>query len=502
MKRILVCEFYHETNTFNPELMTLDRFRAIRFVEGPEMISQCRKIDNCSLRGLVDAVEEAGGEVVPSISLFGCSGGRVEDSALEYFLSRLEYYLNKNSGNLDGIFFSLHGATSTESEGDACGVIIERIRKVVGEDILFSVCFDFHANVTERCLQNADIICGYQTYPHLDFYETGHRAGRLGMKKLKGESMVLAAVHLPILTPPSGYATTLEPFKSLIDNGEMFIENGEILDYSIFNVQPWLDISELASSVVVIASTGEAAKRKAESLALQFFEIRAKLCPNLKSVDDIIRAAEDPAQPKPVILADAADSPNGGAIGDSVYPALRVQALHSTVSMALFVKDVQAVSKAFEIGVGNSTEFEIGGKYTPDMPGPFRGLGTVRSLHDGWFTTEGTANFKTKVFIGKSAVVTIENIDFLLCEAPIESGDPQILRHFGIEPVFYDIVVVKANASFRVPYSKIAGSIFCGDTPGVCAANLNRFTWKHIPEGTFPFVPITQQNLSKAKVYR
>lgn len=502
MKRVLICEFYHETNTFNPELMTLEGFHAIRFTEGQQMIEECRKLDNCSLRGLVDGIEEAGGEAVPSISLFGCSGGRVEDSALEYFLARLKHYLHENDGKLDAIFCSLHGATSTESDGDACGAILEEIRKSVGNEMPISVCFDFHANVTERCLRDADVICGYQTYPHLDFYETGHRAGVLGMKKLNGDPVVMAAVHLPILTPPSGYATTQEPFNSLTNCGNSAIKNGDILDYTVFNVQPWLDIEELASTVIVIAENAEIAKKKADAMAKQFLDIRKALCPTLRDVDDIIRIAEDSKQPKPVVLADAADSPNGGAVGDSVYPALRAQALGSNVSMALFVKDAEAVAKAFEIGVGNSAEFEIGGKYTPGMPGPFRGVGTVRSLHDGWFVTEGSANFGTHVFIGLSAVVSIGNIDFLLCETPIESGDPQILRHFGLEPLFYDIVVAKANTSFRVPYGKFAGSILCGDTPGACAANLTRFDWHYIPSGLFPFETLENYTLPHAKLYR
>lgn len=67
------------------------------------------------------------------------------------------------------------------------------------------------------------------------------------------------------------------------------------------------------------------------------------------------------------------------------------------------------------------------------------------------------------------------------------SGDPQLLRHFGIEPGLYGMVVVKANTSFRPPYSKISPMIYCADTPGAGAANLTRFNWENSPSGIYHF---------------
>ena len=61
------------------------------------------------------------------------------------------------------------------------------------------------------------------------------------------------------------------------------------------------------------------------------------------------------------------------------------------------------------------------------------------------------------------------------------------LRHFGIEPKLYDLVVVKANTSFRVPYGAFAGEICFADTPGVGAANLKRFHWEKLPKNFYPF---------------
>ena len=50
-----------------------------------------------------------------------------------------------------------------------------------------------------------------------------------------------------------------------------------------------------------------------------------------------------------------------------------------------------------------------------------------------------------------------------------------------------DLVVVKANTSFRVPYSKITDLIYVADAPGAGASNLRQLQWKHLPEGLYPF---------------
>ena len=64
---------------------------------------------------------------------------------------------------------------------------------------------------------------------------------------------------------------------------------------------------------------------------------------------------------------------------------------------------------------------------------------------------------------------------------------PQLLRHFGIEPEFYDLVVVKANTSFKVPYSAFADEFYYADTPGAGASNLCYFKWKNLPKKFYPF---------------
>ena len=43
-KRVLVCEFHQETDTFNPFPMALEHFAALRYAEGQEAYDLCKKL--------------------------------------------------------------------------------------------------------------------------------------------------------------------------------------------------------------------------------------------------------------------------------------------------------------------------------------------------------------------------------------------------------------------------------------------------------------------------
>lgn len=498
--RILVCEFHQETNTFNPLNSGIEQFEAIRYLKDEAFFDVCRELP-CAVHGMIDAIEEEGCTAVPTIDLCAQSCGRVRDDVFELLLRSMEDYIQA-AGEFDAVFASLHGATSTESQDDACGVFVEKLRALIGEEKVIAASFDLHANITERMLKNADIVCGYQTYPHVDFYETGYRAAKLGLRKLRKEPAAVASTLIPMMVPPVGYTSLLPPFKDVIDYGKSLVEEGKLLDFTLFQVQPWLDISEIASCIIAIGTEEEQAEQYALELGKRLFENREGYWPELTTIDAVIDRAEMPESQKPVILVDSADSPNGGAVGDSIAAAMRIYERKSKIRAGMFVKDPEVVRQAFEVGVGGTARFSIGAKFTPGMPGPLVADARVRSLHDGVFCQEGPAGRGICNNIGRTAVISVGNMDIMVCEEPASSGDPQLLRHFGIEPSMYDMIVVKANTSYRVPYSHFATEFYETDTPGAGAANLKRFDWKHIPESMYPFDELEGYEVEPARIRR
>ncbi|MBQ7898040.1 MAG: M81 family metallopeptidase [Clostridia bacterium] len=496
MKKILICEFHQETNTFNPVTATKEYFNAGGAFEG-EDVFKAKMSYPCEISGAVNVFRENGYEVIPTIFMVAPSGGKVDDALFNHLKERITYHI-ENSGEFDAVYAGLHGATCTESDDDACGSFAELLRTLV-KDKPIAVSFDLHANVTEKTFKSVDVVCGYQSYPHVDMYETGRRTAALLLKTLSGEKLTMTTVNVPILIPPAGYSNLEGPFKEVIDCGKAMIEKGEVLDFTVFPVQPWLDIENISSTVVTISSkeTCENAKRLAEML----FDLRGDVMPKLYSVDDIIDIAEENKSGMPVIAADSADSPNGGAVGDSPYVAMKLIERKSKLRAGIYVVDEKSVEKAFKMGVGAVGEFTVGAGYTPGIPGPLKAEGRVISLHDGSFITEGPQERGKVASLGKTAVVRFGTVDVILCHMVAKSGDPQVFRHFGIEPTLYDLIVVKANTSFRKPYSKFSNLIYVADTPGAGSSNLKLLKWNKLPEGIYPFDLPEEYKISETKVW-
>lgn len=478
--KLLIFEFHQETNTFNPVIAGPKDFHPQCVFEGEARFAGCRKAGGM-VAGMCDAAEQAGYTLIPTLFMHASSGGRVSDGVFDMLCQRLQHYI-ETAGEFDGILAALHGATATETHNDACGDLLAFLRKLVGDKPI-ACAFDLHANITSRVLENGDVFCGYNTYPHIDHYQTGFRAARLLTEKLAGKQLHTAAAEIAMLIPPSGYNDLEGPFRSLMEEAKAMVAKGDILDFTVFPVQAWMDLPNITSRVITCGTNPETAKACANKLATALFALRDDAQTPLTPVEEILALAEANTTDQPVILAEPADSPNGGCVGDSPIVPLALQKRGSKLRTCVCVVDPEAVAQAYALGVGGKGEFSVGAKFTPGMPGPFIAEGCVRSLHDG--------NFRPSKYVvtalGKSAVVRFGETDILLCSRGGASGSPMLFRQFGMEPAHYDLVVVKANTSFRRPYSAISSLIYVADTYGPGAANLKQLRWHSLPKGMYPF---------------
>ncbi len=485
--KVVVCEFNQESNSFNPHPAGREAFEYYGIHLGQSMMTKLRGKPR-AVAGMFDVLERGGVAVIPACSMYSQSGGRVDHGVLLWFLEQTLAVIRRHAP-VDGVLVSLHGATQTTSVDDACGFILEAIRAAVGPRAVVSVSADLHANVTRKMLENADFICGFHTYPHTDYYETGVRAARLALTRLAGKAELhLVRVGVPMIVPASGYSTLDSPFSELMQAGLARVESGELDDFSLFMMQPWLDVEEGASSVVTIARDRATAARHAVDMAQKMFDLRRRFEPDLYTIDQVIELAGKEQAPKPVILVDSADSSNAGAAGDSVAVVSRILEIGSGVRTASVLTDAPAATRAHQLGVGQKAVFSLGGTRDPAHSQTIQVEATVKSLHDGVFAQEGPAGRGIVVRIGPTAVLSIANtIDIVVCHQVAGNGDPQLYRAFGLEPKDYDLVVVKACSSFKAAYRKFAGMICPTDTPGAAASNLLSLDYKKLPHAFYPF---------------
>jgi len=100
-KRILICKFHQETNTFSPIVNAITRFNNGDVFEG-ERIYNKQLTQKSTIAGAVDAIQAAGIEVIPTVFMHSGSGGRVADEALTHFCNRLQHYLKTEM--YDGVY--------------------------------------------------------------------------------------------------------------------------------------------------------------------------------------------------------------------------------------------------------------------------------------------------------------------------------------------------------------------------------------------------------------
>lgn len=479
--KIVTGRFHEETDTFSAVLCTRDRFEIHKGpADFPAFLGK-----NNSVSGIYDAVvKENGGELIPSLYMEVGAAGIIADAVVNEFLTDILAVIDANAP-IDGVFLDLHGASVMESDEDACGYIIETIRKHVGDKVVITMSSDLHGNLTERIFRNADIVSGYQTYPHEDFYSTGHRSAEQGIRLIKGEKIYQAVVRIPMIVPAEGYSSNSGTFKQIEDYGHSLVENGSIIDYSIWQMQPWMDLTCAGSTVAVSASDKQTAEKYAGELAQMVFAHRRDWEVKLYGIDEVIDIAEANTTPEPVILVDSADSPNAGASADSSFVLARLLERGCKLKTALAVRDQAAAEKAFEVGIGKTAEFSLGGRYEPRFQKPTVVTAYVKSLSDGEYqaTTSGARTLQC----GKTAVLRVGNIDIVVYSNFELSSDPMSYRGFGIEPALYRLVMVKSANQFKLKYSEFSHLFYLTDTPGSSSANLRAMPFTHLPRPFWPF---------------
>lgn len=487
--KIVCTEFRQESNSLSPFTSDLAFWQNNGWVLSPDEVRAAHDGSGSALAGMLGEIERLrpDAQIVFGPAFYAQSGGTAAQDVMDMYTARLCDVL-RAEGDIDVILCSFHGALQTTEHDDAEAEVLRRVREVVGERVTIGVSTDLHGYVSRSFAQRADVICGYQTYPHTDFEETGRRAAKLAIGKHTDPARTAAAwAPIPMIVPASAYNSLEGPFAELIRYGHQLVADGAVLDFSIYQMQPWLDVAEPNSAVVVVADSADVACHRAAELGQRLYDARHTFSVELASIDEVIDLALQPDSDKPVILVDSADSNNAGAAGDSMAVAVSLLAREEMPRSATVVNDAGAVKLAHELGVGAEAEFRIGAEVDPRAP-RLAARGYVRSLHDGRFRPQLIGHTGDVVDVGRAAVIRFGRLDVMVCEHIAGNGDPQLYRAFGIEPTMYDLVVVKANTSFRAGYRDFAGTIVATDTPGAASANVAGLPFLRMPRTIYPWV--------------
>lgn len=481
MDRILVAQFRQESHSFVPGLTTEADFEPVR--RGHATLE---RVGNREMDGYLDAAEELEVELIPTIDVGSLSGPKVSDATFERYAGDITDAVRQNLGAFAGVMLGLHGAMVTESLDDAEGEILARVRDIVGPEIPIAGTFDLHTHMTKRMGEKADIIVGYQTCPHVDLRRTGRAAMDILIRTVRGEYRpVVAQRKVRMMTSSETHDDRRFPNKEVIDRLHAAEADPRVLAASVFCTQPWLDVTELGWTIVIVTDDNPGFGQEiADSIGRTAWDLRHDYIVNKMNVDEAIDTAL--AGQGVFALSEGADSTTGGGLGDG---NLLLQALlrrHVDVPCAVMVCDPQAAAACAKAGIGATVTTELGGKLNPGFYTPLEVTGTVRVLTDGHYINHYGG--VRPVEMGPTAVVQAGSILIMIPTRKPRMVDYQAYLSVGIDPTRVRIVQPKSAGAYLEYYEKIATCIDV-DLPGPCGSDLTALPFTHIPRPMWPWDP-------------
>ena len=476
-----------ECNSFSPERTTLDYFRRNGYLlRGGEIWDAHRGMRN-ELAGFLDVCQRRGVEAVPTLAAWAVPHGLVVPETYAELKAELLRRL-REAEPIDGVYLSLHGSMVVEGLDDPEGDVLEAVRNAIGLRPLVAT-LDFHANVTARMARAADILVGYNSFPHTNLFETGAKAGELAWRHHgRTRDLRRVFVKLPLIAPMERMTIVGdEPMVRLIRELEAEEDGDQVLALSAFGVQCWLDIQEMGCSVlgVVRAEAVERARETVAGAARAFWELREVFMDfPFHSPDEAIRLGLASAA-QPIVLNEPSDNVGAGATGDSTY--LLEALLHQRVEAPTYlpIVDPEAVAAAVAAGVGAEIALPVGGKLNRRFSRPVMVRGRVRTLFDGRYRYAGPMFHGVETSMGRTAILEIGGSIFIeLTELPVWTIDPEHYRCVGLMPERAKFLVVKSQGSFKAAYEGLAKEVVYLDTPGISGSNLRTLPFERIDRGS------------------
>jgi len=477
--RVFSASLATETNTFAPMPTGLASFRdrgyfpagqhpdQMTFFSGPLWAARLRGKE----RGW-DLVEGMVAGAQPS----GTTTRHAYETLREELLADLRAALP-----VDMVLLGLHGAMVADGYDDCEGDLLQRVRAVVGPEVVVGAELDPHSHLTPEMVASADLLIAFKEYPHTDVLERAMELVDLCAAKVEGKVRpVPAMVDCEMIVTVH---TSREPARSFVDRLQALEGRDGILSISVAHGFAWGDVPEMGTKVLVYADGDQdRADALARTLADELIGLREALNVPYPGID----ASLDEAlafDGGPVVLADGADNPGGGAASDATFILRRM--LERGIGNAAVgpLWDPIAVRIAFEAGEGARLPLRIGGKISPLSGDPLDLDCTVKALkHDLVMT--GLSDTPTPM--GDCALVEAGGIEIVLITLRNQAMGTDLFTQLGCDLASKKIIVVKSSQHFYASFSKVARHVIYAGAPGAVTLDLTTLPYRKVRRPKWP----------------
>ncbi len=477
--RILVGQIFQETHGFTPLQTAHDAF----VIESGQALIDVNLEADSVLGGILQFGTAASWQWLPTIAARASPGGRVQDDAYAYI--KRAFLVSAEAGGFDAIALCLHGCMQTQSLDSAEADLLQALRAMVGPQIPIVAGFDLHGHAGGGMLDSLDFASAYKTNPHADARATGHRVAQVLQDILVNSLKPIGArVTVPMLTCGND-ETSVGPLALLHAKAAAALSaNAQLLDASIFNVNPFVDGVGVGQTVVVYARGAEAwpaAQQLAADLAGELWDARATFTHQLPSLADVLATHEahyagtgerSGRFRKKLVLGDFGDRVLAGGPGDSLYLASELARLAPHLRVIAPLTAPAAVQECHAAGLGSHLTLPLAGEQLNDNGMAL--IGQVTQLGDGTYVNRGTFMQGAQMRLGPYAVFTSGTLTLLLTAQPLMSQDPGCYLDAGIDLDATDVIICKSGYHFKMAFSTW-GECACVATPGLTLFDPERF---------------------------
>jgi microcystin degradation protein MlrC len=478
-KRFFFSALATETNTFSNIPTTKESFEVHRgqtILEGPDA--------SASLKALVADLKAADIEVVAALSAIAYPGAATQQQTYEDFRGEILGGL-RAAAPVDAVLLELHGAMVAQDCFDCEGDLLARIRAEVGPDTPIGAVLDPHAHLTQQMVDNASVMAFMKEYPHTDGPERTADVLRILRRMIdEGVRPTPAMFDCRLI---GFFPTQRQPMRGFVDR--MIAREGVdgVLTASFVHGFPWGDTPHTGAKVLVYTDGDpHVAAVTAKSLHEEIWSIKDETLPAMVSVQEAV-ADMTVARAGPLVVADFADNPGGGAPSDSTYLLRAVlDAEIESVGFGLFF-DPCAVRLCHQVGVGGKLDLRIGGKVgrvsgePVDLAIEVMGLAKEAKMDMGLF---GVPNMP----MGDTAWVRGRGVDLILSSSRIQMYDRSGFTHLGLDPTCLSAVVVKSSNHFAASFVPIAAKVLYVGGPGALDTDFARLGYRVFSAPYYPRV--------------
>ena len=497
-RRYVIALIKHETNTFSPLPTTLSSFG---HGDGPTAGAEARaqfENTNTPIAAYLDIARRENADVVIPVAAESWPSGRASRATFEALVQPLEAAVR---AGCDAVMLDLHGAMVIEDCDDAEGEIVKRLRRIAPR-MPIAVTLDYHTNLSGDLVDNATVITGYKTYPHVDMYEAGMQAAGILVGALDGViEPVMAWGWKPLLASIMRHAPEDGPSGDILAFARRMEADGNVLAATLLPSFPHADTPYTGLSAIVVGDARhggrEHARMVCDHMLTMAWERRAEYAFHAPPLRESVATAKTLglANPgAPVLLIDHCDNCGSGGAQDvmTVVAEILEQELDD-VAIAP-IRDAEAVATMIDAGAGQNVRLKLGGR--TDMPSigltgqSLQVEGRVLAITDGEFVVTGPMYTGVRMHMGRTAVLEVRqgrgHAQIVVTERPHEPFDLGVFTHAGIDPRKKRYVMLKSRIHYRAGFKGIASHIVECAGAGVTNADLSVYPYRRLTRPIFP----------------